>query len=129
MTNVAAPYWVSELHELVGALQNGKWAIARWEDLGPDEDLAHWQAAVRDACTSDIDPLFLDISRRSLTVVLNAALPAPDDDQIHLSIAAVEVSRFAGRPILPRAFLRGQRPASSATTGARAPATSAPNMK
>lgn len=102
MTNVATPYWVSELHELVAALQNGNWAIARWEDLGPDEDLALWQGAVREACTSDIDPLFLDISRRSITVVLNAALPVPDDDQIRLSIAAIEVSRFTGRPIRPR---------------------------
>lgn len=107
MTNVATPYWVSELHELVGALQNGNWAIARWEDLGPEEDLAHWQAAVRDACTSDIDLLFLDISRRSLTVVLNAALPVPDEGQIHLSIAAVEAIRFTGRLIRPKASLRG----------------------
>jgi len=112
MTNVAAPYWVSELHELVGALQNGKWAIARWEDLGPDEDLVHWQAAVRHACTSDIDPLFLDISRRSLTVVLNAALRVPDEDQIHLSIAAIEVSRFTDRPIRPKlSFAVSVRPA------------------
>ncbi|MFJ7213578.1 hypothetical protein [Amycolatopsis sp. NPDC098790] len=99
MTTVAAPYWVSELRDLVVALQRGRWAIARWEDLGPDEDLAHWQAAVREACTTDIDPLFLDIPRRSLTIVLNAAVPAPDDEQIHLSIAAVEASRFTGHPI------------------------------
>ncbi|MEV7038373.1 hypothetical protein [Amycolatopsis sp. NPDC051061] len=102
MTDVSAPYWVSELPELVGELQCGKWAIARWKHLGPDEDLTHWQAAVREACTADIDPLFLDIPRRSLTIVLNTALPAPDDEQIHLSIAAVEASRFTGRPIRPK---------------------------
>lgn len=102
MTDVAAPYWVSELRELVGGLRSGKWAIARWEHLGPDEDLAHWQAAVRGACTADIDPLFLDIPRRSLTIVLNAALPTPDDEQIHLSIAAVEASRFTGRLVRPK---------------------------
>ncbi|MEU8637686.1 hypothetical protein AB0C38_36370 [Amycolatopsis sp. NPDC048633] len=98
MTSVAAPYLVSELQEIVGELQRGKWMIARWEDLGPDEDLAHWQAAVRETCTSDIDPLFIDIRRRSLTVVLNAALPTPDMEQIHLSIAAVETSRFHRTP-------------------------------
>ncbi|ADJ48835.1 hypothetical protein AMES_7010 [Amycolatopsis mediterranei S699] len=99
MTSVAAPYWVSELSEIVGELQRGKWMIARWEDLGPDEDLAHWQATVREACTADIDPVFIDVRRRSLTIVLNAALPAPDDEQIHLSIAAIENSRFTGRSI------------------------------
>ncbi|VVJ21496.1 Uncharacterised protein [Amycolatopsis camponoti] len=102
MTSVAAPYWVSELPEIVGELQRGKWMIARWENLGPDEDLAHWQAAVRRACTADIDPVFIDVPRRSLTLVLNAALPAPDDEDIHLSIAAVEHSRFTGRPIRPK---------------------------
>lgn len=99
MTNIGVPYQVFGLHNLVGALRRGKWLIARWEDLGPDEDLAYWQAAVRDACTDEIDPLFIDIRRRSLTVVLNAALRTPDADQIHASIAAIEVSRFTGRPI------------------------------
>jgi hypothetical protein len=102
MTSVATHYWVTELQEIVGELQRGKWTIARWEDLGPDEDLAHWQAAIRQACTTDIDPLFIDVRRRSLTLVLNAALPAPDDEQIHLSIAAVETSRFTGRAIRPK---------------------------
>lgn len=100
MSNVAAPYWVSELRDLVGELRRGNWAIARWEDLGPDEDLARWQAVVSEACADDVDPLFIDIRRRSLTVVLNGALPAPDADQIHASIAAIEDSRFTGRPIL-----------------------------
>jgi hypothetical protein len=99
VTSVAAPYWVSGLQEIAGELERGKWMIVRWENLGPDEDLAYWQAVVRDACTADIDPLFIDVPRRSLTVVLNAAFPAPDDEQIHLSIAAVEYSRFTGRPI------------------------------
>ncbi|WP_284745945.1 hypothetical protein [Amycolatopsis sp. RTGN1] len=102
MTDVAAPYWVPGPLEIAGELQRGKWAIACWEDLGPDEDLSRWQATVREACTADVDPLFLDIRRRSLTLVLNAALPAPDDEQIHLSIAAVEASRFTERPIRPK---------------------------
>jgi hypothetical protein len=43
--------------------------------------------------------LFIDLRRRSLTVVVNADLPVPADEQIQESIAAVEVSRFTNQPI------------------------------
>ncbi|MEV6445115.1 hypothetical protein [Amycolatopsis sp. NPDC051716] len=88
---------MSDPQDIAAALQRGKWIIVPWERLGPDNDLPHWQAALQELCVdSDIDPLFIDIRRRSLTVVVNAALPVPETEQIHTSIAAVEHSRFVG---------------------------------
>jgi len=91
------PRWVSDPQDITAALQRGKWIVAPWEHLGPDSDLSHWQSALRELCeATDIDLFFIDIRRRSLTVVINAALSAPATDQIHASIAAVEHSRFVG---------------------------------
>jgi hypothetical protein len=98
MTGVAGPRWMSDARAMAGQLSRGSWLVARWEHLGPDEDLPQWQSIVRAACDlADVDPLFIDIRRRSLTVVVNAALPAPDADQIHTSIAAVETMRSTER--------------------------------
>ncbi|RSM35703.1 hypothetical protein DMA12_43040 [Amycolatopsis balhimycina DSM 5908] len=59
----------------------------------------YWQGALHELCkATDIDLLFIDIRRRSLTVVVNAALPVPAAEQIHASIAAVEYSRSVERP-------------------------------
>jgi hypothetical protein len=75
-------------------LRRGRWIIARWEGL------PHRQAVLRDACTyAGFEPLFIDLRRRSLTVVVNADLPVPADEQIQESIATVEVSRFTNQPI------------------------------
>jgi hypothetical protein len=94
---VTAPRWMSDPDDIAGALQRGKWIVTPWEHLGPDNDLTHWQTALRELCErTDVDPVFIDIRRRSLTVVVNAALPVPDEGQIHASIAFVEHRRFTG---------------------------------
>ncbi|MEU4254329.1 hypothetical protein AB0F15_43750 [Amycolatopsis sp. NPDC026612] len=91
--------WVSDPQDIATALQRGKWIIVPWERLGPDNDLPHWQAALQELCEdSGIDLLFIDIRRRSLTVVVNAALSVPAAEQIHASIAAVEDGRSICHP-------------------------------
>lgn len=90
---------MSDPQDITTALQRGKWIVVPWERLGPDNDLPRWQSALRELCESTgIDPLFIDIRRRSLTVVVNAALSVPAAEQVQSSIAAVEYSRFVGRP-------------------------------
>ncbi|MEU5259730.1 hypothetical protein [Amycolatopsis sp. NPDC021455] len=94
-----APRWVSDPHDIAAALRRGKWIVLPWEHLGPETDLRHWQAALRELCEApDIDPHFIDIRRCSLTVVVNAARPSPAAEQVQASIAAIEYSRFVGRP-------------------------------
>lgn len=97
---MTAPRWISDPEHITAALQRGKWIVTPWEHLGPDNDPSRWQTALRELCEhTDIDPLFIDIRRRSLTVVVNAALPVPDEEEIHASIAFVEQRRFTGHPI------------------------------
>lgn len=96
---MTTPRWVSDPHDIAVALQRGKWIVTPWEHLGTDNDLPRWQSALRELCEhTGIDPVFIDIRRRSLTVVVNAALPVPDDEEIHASIAFVQYHRFTGHP-------------------------------
>ncbi len=94
------PYMVHDPWQMAGELLNGKWLIARWEDLGPDEDLATWTTVVRAVCeTTGIDLMTVDLTRKSATLLFNGGLPSPTFAQIEESVAAIEYHRFTERQI------------------------------
>ncbi len=97
---VAQPYMAMGLTAMVSELSNGRWLIARWEHLGPDEDLASWTLTLAAACAAaGVDMVSVPIARRSMTAVWNAALPSPTWEQIEESIRAAERARWLGQEI------------------------------
>jgi hypothetical protein len=103
MTSLAEPYMVHDPREMAGQLINGKWIVARWEHLAEDEDLEQWKAVLYRNCAElGVDPYIIDLPKKSLTIVFNAALPAPTFEQLETSIAAIEYHRFRDREIRSR---------------------------
>lgn len=111
MAAVSDPYMVYNPLAMATELSNGKWIVARWEHLGPNEDLNSWRAKVEAACRDlDVDPIFMNTVRKSVTVVFNGALPVPEAEQIQESISAIELSRFMEREIGDELTVKTGRP-------------------
>lgn len=100
MSGLPEPYMVHDPRKMAGALMNGKWLVARWEHLGENEDLEHWTAVLQAACEElGVDPIFINIARKSLTVVLNGAVRPPTFDEVEATIRAIDHHRFLEREI------------------------------
>jgi len=106
---VAAPYRVRDTAELAQKLALGLWAVLPRDALGDFCDLGAWKAAVRHECRPHgIDPFFVDIPRKDLTVVFNPAMP-PTDEQVHESVRRVELDRWMGHQPGPELLVRTAR--------------------
>ncbi|UUV34364.1 hypothetical protein NQK81_13215 [Amycolatopsis roodepoortensis] len=98
--DVAQPYMATSVQEMVQGLLLGRWLVARWEHLGPDEDLGGWTRTLAAACqAADVDMVAVPLARKSMTLVWNAALPCPTREQVEDSIRAADRARWLGHPI------------------------------
>lgn len=88
------PHRVPTAQDVVGTLLKGNWAIYAHEWGDQDGvDPQHWQDVVEAAAeAAGVDVEFVVIPRRSLTVVLNRALP-PTFEQVRASIEVIERHR------------------------------------
>lgn len=92
---VAQPYMAMGLTAMVSELSNGKWLVARWEHLGPDEDLTSWVLRLAFACrAAGFEMIATPIPLKSMTVVWNADQPSPTREQIEESLRAAERARW-----------------------------------
>lgn len=97
---VAEPYMVHDPQQMAGEMMNGKWLVARWEHLGPDEDRPSWTRKIEFWCEqAGFQVQIVEIPRRSLTVLFNADLRPPTFEQIDNSISCIELARFTERNI------------------------------
>lgn len=109
MSGPSEPYMVHDPWKMAGALMNGRWLVARWEHLGENEDLEHWTAVLLAVCEEiEVDPIFINIARKSLTVVLNGALRPPTFDEVEATIRAIDHHRFLEREIKPELGVKRQ---------------------
>lgn len=100
MTRLAKPYMVHDARQMAGELLNGKWLLARWEHLGPDEDLPTWTAKVHAVCTElGVDLMVVNLRPKSMTLLVNAALIPPTFDEVENTVRAIEHARFTEREI------------------------------
>lgn len=100
-SSVDPPYMVTGARAMAGELLLGRWLLARWEHLGPDEDLDSWKANLHAVCQEmGVELVAVDLIRRSLTLVFNGALkPQPTQQQVDDSVRAIEHARFMEREI------------------------------
>lgn len=107
---VAQPYMAMSVREMVSGLLLGRWLVARWEHLGPDEDLGSWTQTLAIAClAADVDMVAVPIVRQSMTVVWNANLPCPTREQVEDSIRAAARARWLGHQIGTRLAVETQQ--------------------
>jgi hypothetical protein len=109
MATVAEPYYVRDAAELAEKLALGLWVVLPRAALGDACDLDTWKPAVRTACEPHVvDPFFVDIPRKDMTLVVNPAA-LPTDDAIHESVRRVELDRWLGRRLQPELTVRTLR--------------------
>lgn len=97
--------------ELLGELQLGKWIVYRWEHLGWHGVLDMWKQDLINRAPASVDLVFIDISKKDVTVVVNGALTMPTFEQVQSSIAAIDYHRFTEKEIGSELFVKtgGQR--------------------
>lgn len=89
---------VHDPREMAGAMLNGQWLIARWEHLGANEDRPTWNGKIVYWCAElGFQVAILEMDRHSLTVLFNADLPSPTQEQIENSIGRIEQDRWMQR--------------------------------
>ncbi|WP_410654778.1 hypothetical protein [Amycolatopsis sp. lyj-112] len=107
MSGLSEPYMVHDPWKMAGALMNGRWLVARWEHLGENEDLRYWTAVLLAVCDDvGVDPVVINIARKSLTVVLNGGLRPPTFEQVEATINAIDYHRFLEREIKPELIVK-----------------------
>ncbi|WP_181777695.1 hypothetical protein [Amycolatopsis pittospori] len=107
MSGLSEPYMVHDPWKMAGELMNGRWLVARWEHLGEHEDLRQWTAVLLATCEEvGVEPIVLNVARKSLTIVFNGSLPPPTFDQVETTIRAIDYHRFLEREIKPEVIVK-----------------------